>query len=136
MSATFIQLNDGWNADPNSPEPNTSIVDKSVQLSFILNPYISKNTVLGNTAKLRFINCARYGFSHINDEGWYLGQCRFSKIAPKWGEFYQNTGDPLLETSEVEWIDTGFQGGSHHYLFYFRDTCFECFADDWYIERD
>jgi hypothetical protein len=23
-----------------------------------------------------------------NDEGWYLGQCRFSKVAPTWGEFY------------------------------------------------
>lgn len=45
---------------------------------------------------IRFKNCARYRFGPENDEGWYLGQCRFSGIAPDWGEFYKVNGDLKL----------------------------------------
>ena len=39
------------------------------------------------------------------DEGWFRGQCRFSKLAPAWGEFYEIQGDLLLDKLDDEWIE-------------------------------
>ena len=64
------------------------------------------------------------------DEGWFRGQCRFSKLATAWGEFYEIQGDLLLDKLDDEWIEVPSSNASedHHYLFYFRDETFECDA--------
>jgi hypothetical protein len=66
-----------------------------------------------------------------NDEGWYLGQCRFSKIAPAWGEFYEVDGDLKLESVPNDWIVVGPESRTtaKHFLFYLRDQTFECDAE-------
>ena len=83
-----------------------------------------------------------------NDEGWYRGQCRFSRLAPAWGEFYEVRGDLLLdfvpdpeefrshgvqlEPRPLRWVTIGEPGvTSRHFLFYLRDQTFECDATDW-----
>jgi hypothetical protein len=46
----------------------------------------------------------RYRLGNTNDEGWYRGQCRFSKLAPAWGEFYEVEGDPLMDKAPDDWV--------------------------------
>jgi hypothetical protein len=81
---------------------------------------------------LLFRNCSRYRLGSSNDEGWYRGQCRFSGVAPSWGEFYEVTGDLRLDAIPDDWINLRPQSPlARHFLFYLRDETFECTADDW-----
>jgi hypothetical protein len=81
---------------------------------------------------LRFTDCWRYRLGPTNDEGWYLDQCRFSKLAPAWGEFYEVAGDLLLERLPDSWVVLGDRTKeSRHFLFYLRDGTFECDAASW-----
>ena len=85
---------------------------------------------------LRFIECERYRLGPTNDEGWYRGQCRFSKLAPGWGEFYLVSGDDVLLKAPKDWklVKPG-SGASKHFLFYFRDNTFECVAKKCVVEK-
>ncbi|MGA9524089.1 MAG: hypothetical protein WBV82_21690 [Myxococcaceae bacterium] len=126
----FRQLNEGWNAEPNAPEPRISVERGELRLRFLLNPFEFDLPEEG-IGELRFRNCWRYRLGATNDEGWYRGQCRFSRLAPAWGEFYEVTGDLLLN-DRLEWITPGSPGASsRHFLFYLRDETFECDAEDW-----
>ena len=91
---------------------------------------MSANTTGG---ELTFQDCWRYRIGPTNDEGWYKGQCRFSRIAPQWGKFYEVSGDLRLERVTLDWIvnaaDVPKVG--RHFLFYFRDETFECDATSW-----
>ena len=127
----FRQLNDGWNAEPNAPAPQVGIEADDVLLSFLLNPFIFD---LGpkDVGVVRFRNCSRYRLGATNDEGWYRGQCRFSTLAPRWGEFYEISGDLRLKECPNDWVRVGpAQPFSRHFLFYLRDETFECDASDW-----
>src|SRR4051812_3504921 len=93
MTTQFLQLNHGWNAQPNAPFPKASVEGGSVVLRFQANPYQFPEFQDGQIIRLVFRGVWRYGFSDVNDEGWYRGQCRFSRIAPNWGEFYELSGD-------------------------------------------
>ena len=134
--ANFTQLNHGWNADPNAPEPSVSVDGGDLRLSFFLNAFQFPEFVEGSRASIRFKNCKRYRLGATNDEGWYMGQCRFSRLAPSWGEFYEITGDPKLLMSPTDWVtvtDAGTET-TEHYLFYLKDETFECLADSWEVE--
>lgn len=89
----------------------------------------------GDWGEITFSCCSRYRLGPTNDEGWCRGQCRFSKIAPAWGQFYEVTGDLLLEKGVLNWhfLSSDSQPDSKHFLFYFRDETFECDARDWSI---
>jgi hypothetical protein len=88
-----------------------------------------------DVGRLRFHSSSRYRLGSSNDEGWYRGQCRFSKIAPSWGEFYEVSGDLRLAECPSGWIEVGATCSSlRHFLFYFRDKTFECDASDWSLE--
>lgn len=131
----FNKLNAGWNADPNVPEPIVRCVGHDVVLEFFLNAYAFGNFEHGSRGVLRFIDCARYRLGKTNDEGWYRGQCRYSKIAPAWGEFYEITGPDPLRDQPNDWVNVGSPlQGCRHFLFYLRDETFECLARDWIIE--
>lgn len=72
----------------------------------------------------------------VNDEGWYTGQCRYSKIAPNWGEFYELLGEDDLRFKPTDWHALApLISGQRHFIFYFRDETFECIAADWMFER-
>ena len=75
-----------------------------------------------------------YPAQRSNDEGWYRGQCRFSGIAPAWGEFYEVTGDLKLTAIDDWRVVDHDQPAGRHFLFYLRDETFECEADGWRLE--
>src|SRR5260221_7744404 len=94
---SFAKLNEDWNAEPNAPYPEIRMEEQTLVLTFYLNPYVFSRFKLGDCGELRFPDCWRYRLGATNDEGWWLRQCRFSLLAPGWGEFYEVTGDLRLE---------------------------------------
>lgn len=134
--AVFTQLNLGWNADPNAPEPNVSMEGVDIRLAFYVNSFQFPGFAGGSRALIRFRGCRRYRLGPANDEGWYLGHCRFSRMAPAWGEFYQITGDSSVLLSPTDWVLVADSGNVavNHYLFYLRDETFECVAESWEVE--
>ena len=129
---TFRQLNDGWNAEPNAPEQKVAVDGRDVVVSFLMNPFQFPQFSAEDVGRLRFTSCRRYRLGSTNDEGWFRGQCRFSKISPRWGEFYEVTGDLRLAECPDDWIDLHHSDEpTRHFLFYFRDETFECDATDW-----
>jgi hypothetical protein len=130
---TFTKLNQGWNAEPNDPAERMSVEGSRVALSFALNPW-AYDAAEGESGRLTFTDCARWRLGPTNDEGWYRGACRYSGIAPVWGEFYELTGpDPDLDRPKDWRAATG--SGARHFLFYLRDNTFECIAADWSFSR-
>ena len=109
------------------------VIDGSdLLVTFYLNSFQFPQFSLGDIGRLRFIRCQRYRLGDTNDEGWYRGQCRFSKLAPRWGEFYEVQGDLHLADCPKDWVEIPEAHGiSRHFLFYFRDETFECDAIDW-----
>ena len=135
MKPTFLKLNDGWNAEPNAPTPEILLDGRDVLLSFQLNHIQFPEFKEGDLGVLRFENCQRYRVGTMNDEGWYEGQCRYSKLAPAWGEFYLITGASKFLEIPRDWLAVGaVNGPMRHFLFYFRDNDFECIAERCTIE--
>lgn len=136
MQLSFRKLNEGWNAEPNAPYPGVAVSGRDVVLRFLLNPFQFTSFAEDDEGMLRFVNCARYRLGATNDEGWYRGQCRYSRLAPEWGEFYEIAGpDPHL-MDPIDWkIVSGVSNPSRHFLFYFRDETFECIAADWTLQK-
>ncbi len=133
----FVRLNEGWNAEPNSPEPSVLVSGPDVSVTFYVNTFQFPEFSEGTKATLRFKNCQRFRDGPTNDEGWYMGHCRFSRLAPAWGEFYAVSGDSALLSAPSDWVvnaDAPNTGLATHYLFYFKDETFECLADDWTLE--
>ena len=136
MSTVFQRLNDGWNAEPNSPDPAVQVDGRDVVLTFSANPYVFPRFAEGQRLGLRFTGARKYRLGGTNDEGWYLGQCRFSGVAPKWGEFYEVSGDLKLPQAPDDWQIVGdTRTAGRHFLFYLKDVTFECEADDWVLEE-
>ena len=83
-----------------------------------------------------FVNSSRYRLGATNDEGWYLGKCRFSGIAPEWGEFYAVVGDPNSTDGPDDWVvvQSISVPDCLHFLFYLRDSTFECLAKRCIVE--
>src|SRR5215813_4031407 len=136
MKPEFLQLNLGWNAEPNAPDPHVAVEGDDILLCFYVNPFQFKEFSEDEVGFLRFVKCVRYRLGPTNDEGWYHGQCRFSQIAPGWGEFYEISGDETSTQDPTDWHSVGAQstGEPHHFLFYFRDNTFECLAERCVIE--
>jgi hypothetical protein len=133
MATHFQQLNHEWNAEPNAPHFKIQIDGATLMLSFAANPYLYPGFVDGQIIRLKFTDVWRYSVGSINDEAWYRGQCRFSKLAPTWGEFYEVSGDLRLDQFDAEWhfVFEPPAKNLRHFLFYFRDNNFECDAAEW-----
>jgi hypothetical protein len=133
---SFVQLNRGCNAEPNAPEPRAERRGGDVLLFFLLNAFMFKHFNEDDRGIIRFVRCARYRLGGTNDEGWYRGQCRYSNLAPRWGEFYEIVGTDPLRDQPADWVAIGDSAPARHFLFYFRDGTFECMSDDWRLEPD
>jgi hypothetical protein len=135
QATTFNKLNHEWNADPNVPEPVVELKGRQLELRFFLNSHQFPRFTEGQVGVLVFDEVARYRLGATNDEGWYRGQCRFSDIAPGWGEFYEVGGNLRLQLVREAWneLPESKGRGRRHYLFYFRDETFECDADGWHF---
>lgn len=132
----FLKLNIDWNAQPNAPFPEIITASSSIRLRFYLNPRIYKAKD-GQKGTVTFANCSRWRLGNTNDEGWYRGQCRYSRIAPEWGEFYELIGDDDCRDEPQDWVWNASPSlGQRHFLFYFRDETFECFSSDWHYQAD
>ena len=132
----FHHLNTDWNAEPNAPEPRVTVSGGTLQLDFFLNPF-AYDAEEEEIARIVFEKCTLWRLGATNDEGWYRGQCRFSQLAPRWGEFYEITGDALLAHDGLAWNKTASSArAARHFLFYFRDDTFECRASDWHLKRE
>ena len=133
MATQFEKLNHGWNAEPNAPDVKISTDGSELTLSFFANPFQFPDLHDGQIIELRFCDVWRYGLGTINDEGWHRGQCRFSKVVRRWGEFYCVTGDLMIDRFNADWhlITAQPKMSLNHYLFYFRDCNFECDASSW-----
>jgi hypothetical protein len=127
-STLFVKLNDRWNAEPNAPDARATVEGRDVILDFFLNPWKFPRFREEQRARLRFRGTWRYRLGSTNDEGWYRGQCRFSAIAPAWGEFYEVRGDLRLDECPNDWKVVGPIEGRplRHFLFYLRDETFVC----------
>jgi hypothetical protein len=135
MSIAFVQLNDGWNAEPNTPDVGVAVKGEIVSVRFVLNHFVFPKFEEGEEATLMFHGTERYRYGPTNDEGWYKGQCRFSRLAPRWGEFYEVSGDPELQFAPGDWRAHGpSTDDGRHFLFYFRDGTFECVARECTLE--
>jgi hypothetical protein len=134
---SFLKLNEGWNAEPNAPDPVTIVIGHDVVLRFLLNSLQFQQFAESDLGILRFRGCSRFRLGPTNDEGWYRGQCRYSRVAPDWGEFYEVVGDdPFLE-QPVDWRSVSpTSDPPRHFLFYFRDRTFECMAQQWEFDSD
>jgi hypothetical protein len=132
----FTQLNSGWNAEPNAPEPHVHIEGDTVVLEFLANPFQFPGFGQGQLLRLKFSGATRYRLGATNDEGWYRGHCRFSGVAPAWGELYEVLGDLKLD-QVFDWIEVPVLQTSlqRHFLFYLRDETFECTANSWRLEQ-
>lgn len=132
MTATrFNRLNVGWSAEPNVPLPEVATNGSSLELRLLVtSPRQSDD--LSEAIKLTFTDCRHWRLSDVNDEGWYLGQCRYGRLAPAWGHFYEIVGENPLRDQPDDWQQMPRQGrGDRHFLFYLRDDTFECIAGDW-----
>jgi hypothetical protein len=136
LSTSFTKLNEGWNAEPNAPDPSVVIDGGDVVLDFYLNPFQFPAFAEDQRANLRFVGAWRYRLGSTNDEGWYMGQCRFSKVAPKWGEFYEVSGDLRLTQCPADWryVTSEPPTKLRHFLFYLRDETFECDAREYTLD--
>ena len=102
---------------------------------FLVNAFQFTEFAEGEQGMLRFTGCQRYRLGPVNDDGWYAGQCRFSRLVPEWGEFYVVQGDAALLEAPQDWHTIAPPSGiGRHFLFYFRDQTFECAADECHIE--
>ena len=129
MTTTFVRLNEGWNADPVAPELRIERGGEDLLLSFAVNAFQFPRFAEGDRAAIRFRRCWRHRVGPTNDEGWYLGQCRFSRLAPAWGEFYEVGCELKLDQAPAGWAVAGDAvAGSRHFLFYLKDETFECDA--------
>lgn len=131
----FVRLNLDWNADPNAPEPEVSVSGQTVSVSFHISWGWGTKDSPPEDARLTFYDCRKWRLGGTNDEGWFRGQCRYSRIAPQWGEFYELIGeDTLMPPIDWRYLDPA-GSGDRHFLFYFRDNTFECVASRWELER-
>ena len=136
MSIQFIHLNKGWNAEPNAPEESIKTFESKLTLEFFVNPWAYEGFEEEQKIKLIFASVSKYRLGETNDEGWYRGECRFKKLAPKWGEFYQLIGEDSDIENADDWIILSQEKELNHYLFYFRDNTFECFAKSYEKSKD
>jgi hypothetical protein len=128
----FIHLNRDWNAEPNAPAPKVEQLGTTIALRFYLNPFQFPEFSVGAVGCLSFTGCSRWRLGSTNDEGWYMGQCRYSGIAPGWGEFYEVVGEDGCRDQPDDWRTIGTDAADgRHFLFYLRDETFECIALAW-----
>lgn len=118
------------------PEAQVFVEGDALVLRLRLNTQLYERFAEDSEAQLRFRQCERYHLAGTNDEGWYRGQCRFGRSAPAWGEFYRLDGDSEQLLATDKWIVLSPQPNpaARHFLFYLRDSTFECVAEAWTLE--
>ena len=132
MNPTFTQLNQGWNAEPNAPNPQATWQGDTLILRFRTNSFQFPEYDEDDIGELNFEDYTRYRSGTVNDEGWYRDQGRFGRNGHRWGQFYEVARGLSPEITPDDWdVRCQDDGACRHYLFYFRDEDFECVARCW-----
>jgi len=130
---TFDHLNETWNAHPNDVGLKIERNGRTLLAHMRPNPYAYREYENISSITVCFAGCYRYRVTPINDHDWYGGQCRFSGLAPSWGEFYEISGDTRDDMDPTPWVK--MEGaGTRHFHFYLRDEALEVKAQDWSLE--
>jgi hypothetical protein len=135
----FKKLNDDWNAEPNAPFEEVEVAQPDVLLRFRLNHWRYKQFQQGDIGVPRFSDCSRWrqGADNMDAFGYRQATSRYRRAAPAWGEFYEIVGDDPLRNQPDDWQQVGTEAKiARHFLFYFRDSSFECVANDWSFSVD
>jgi hypothetical protein len=132
----FTKLNIDWNAEPNVPEEKITVIGDTVIVEFYLNYFVYNRFAEDDKGKLTFTGCHKYSTKGTNDEGYYMGQHRYKYEDLPWGEFYKLETDWSIDfaADPVILSDPNNKERLNHYLFFFRDSTFECVAADYKIE--
>ena len=131
----YERLNLDWNAEPNAPEPKLLVENGNVIIEFYLNSFLYDNFSEDEIGKLTFINCQKYEFNDMNDEGYYSGKYRYKECDLPWGEFYKITTSEIDFPKNFMLIENNSNlKNLNHYLFFFRDNIFECLAENYKFE--
>lgn len=133
----FTKVTIDWNAEPNAPETIINVEGDTVTLEFYLNYFVHDQFKEGDRGRITFSNCHKYYFGGPNDEGYVMGQHRYSDAELPFGQLY------VLKT---DW-KTDFPVNSkilnvniepkelHHFIFFLKERTFECVATDYRFER-
>jgi hypothetical protein len=130
----FHKLNVGWNAHPNGSDLELQVIGDTLTVQFPPNCYLFPEFDGIPFIQVHFHGCSKYRTTPINDHAWYLGQCRFSGLAPAWGEFYEIVGDTRDTQDPTAWINA-LGKGHRHFHFYLRDETLEVKAQEWKLEK-
>lgn len=133
----YKKLNIDWNADPNDPDPKVTVKSQSIELKFYLNYFIYNQFKEGEKGKLIFKRPLTYRLGSPGDEGYYMGEFRYSNSQLPWGEFYilkdsdwkNELPDDKIKVSNI--IPTL---AYKHYIFFLRDNTFECISTGYKFE--
>lgn len=128
----YIKLNRNWNAEPNAPDLQLYVSGKEVSLDFKLNPFAFEYIDGTDKGKLEFNNVHAYVNNATNEEGYYRGQYRFQNHLLPWGEFYElfdSNWETDFPREKVEIQPNGDLESARHFIFFFKDSTFECIAD-------
>lgn len=130
---TFNHLNETWNAHPSDVSLKIEQNGQTLLAHIRPNPYAYREYENIHSITVCFLGCARYRVTPVNDHGWYGGQCRFSGLAPSWGEFYEVSGDTRDAMDPTPWVE--MEGsGTRHFHFYLRDEALEVKAQGWSLD--
>jgi hypothetical protein len=77
-------------------------------------------------------NCHKYSFNSCNNEGYYRGQYRYKYTELPWGEFYklQTNWKTDFHHESIILNNKVKDDKMNHFIFFFRDSTFECVAED------
>lgn len=135
----FERLNHDWNAEPNAPCEWVEVVGTDVVFRFYLNHWRYPQFGEQDLGVLTFSRCSRWRIGDDNMDAFALRQAvsRYCRAAPSWGEFYELSGEDPLRNAPEDWhrlVDDTQQ--TRHFLFYLRDSSFECEAAGWAFAVD
>ncbi|MCP5080593.1 MAG: hypothetical protein GY948_02730 [Alphaproteobacteria bacterium] len=132
---TFKRLNESWNAHPNDVRLILDQKGDTLLASMKPNPYEYRQYEGVPEITVSFEGCSRHRVTPVNDHAWFGGQCRFSGLAPSWGELYEISGNTRDDMDPTPWIEMR-GAGTRHFHFYLRDETLEIKAQDWSMQSE
>lgn len=127
----YTQLNKNWNADPIHPNPEITITEQGLELSFALNLEQNELYEAGDKGTLKFVDVFAYRLEKLNQEAFEQGNFRYSKEQLPWGACYEINGsnwqsdfpkDKLLVNEQLD------SKKLKHFIFFLGEQIFECLA--------
>jgi hypothetical protein len=130
----YNKLNKNWNAEPNDPQPIISSTEEGISLTFLLNHFLFEHIDEGEYGRLNFEDVYGYRHGPTNDEGYFNGQFRFKQDQLPWGEYYLLPNSKWQNDFPKDIVlldDTINKNKLKHFIFFMKDSTFECLAIDY-----